>query len=198
MDFSVATVTLKSLSPYSQSLKHDEPFLKGERPDAHEKRTWQSKAHFHKDNDTLVIPSAAMHQALSAAAQYSKIQIPGQGKATWTAKFKSGISIVENIDTGIKRADVTYVDLWVDSKGKTGTMAGTRVLRRFPQIPEWSATFDIWVLDPIITDDVLQEMIRTAGMFVGIGRWRPIMQGGMNGRFKCVEFIWQDNRTLEI
>ncbi|XKM40378.1 hypothetical protein A4U53_031095 [Rhizobium ruizarguesonis] len=43
MDFSVATVTLRSFSPYSQSKQHDEPTLKGEGKGDYDKRTWKSR-----------------------------------------------------------------------------------------------------------------------------------------------------------
>lgn len=197
MQFSVATVTLKSLSPYSQSRLHDEAAFEKEAKDAYEKRTWLCKAHF-SDHDTLVIPAVSMHQAITEAAKYSKRQIPGQGKATWTAKFKSGIAITQNIDTGISKANVPFEDVWCDAQGKTGAMASTRVQRRFPQVPEWGATFEIWILDPIITADILREMLDVAGLFIGIGRWRPSMSGGLNGRFTVTGLEWQDNRALQL
>lgn len=196
MEFSVATVTLRSFSPYSQSKQHDEPKLKGEQTGDYDKRTWLAKAHFTK-HDTLGIPAASLTQAIAEAAKYSKKQIPGQGKATWTQKFKSGIMIPESfVDTGIKKDDVAYVDIMCDAQGKTGSAVSSRVPRRFPQVPEWSATFEVWILDPIITEDVFREMVELAGMFIGIGRWRPVMNGGQNGRFIIDKMTWQDNRRF--
>lgn len=196
MDFSVATVTLRSFSPYSQSKQHDEPSLKGEGKGDYDKRTWKSKAHFTKDG-TLGIPAASMTQAIAEAAKYSKKQIPGQGKATWTAKFKSGIMLVDSyIDTGIALKDTDFVDIMCDAQGKTGSAVSSRVPRRFPQVPEWSATFQVWILDPIITEEIFREMVELAGMFIGIGRWRPVMNGGMNGRFIIDKLQWEDNRKF--
>ncbi len=196
MEFSVATVTLKSLTPYSQSKLHDDPLLKGELKGDYDKRTWQSKAHF-TEHDTLAIPSTSIQQAIAEAAKYSKRQIPGQGKATWTAKFKSGITIVSPyIDTGIKKVDVGYIDIHCDAQGKTGAAVSSRVLRRFPQVPAWQATFDVWILDPIITEEVFREMTNIAGLSIGIGRWRPVMNGGSNGRFQISSLKWEDNRAF--
>lgn len=196
MKFTVATVTLQSMSPYSQSRKHSEPSLEGEGKDAYEKRTWLSKAHFSKQG-TLIIPAVSTHQAITSAAKYSKRQIPGQGKATWTAKFKSGIILSEDIDTGIRKEDVGFIDVQCDAQGKTGAAKSSMVERRFPQVPDWSATFDVWIVDPIITRDVFAEMVEIAGLFIGIGRWRPEMNGGMNGRFKLEKLDWQDNRSFK-
>jgi hypothetical protein len=38
-------------------------------------------------------------------------------------------------------------------------------------------------------------MLTMAGMFIGIGRFRP-EKGGTNGRFKIESIDWQDNRQL--
>lgn len=196
MEFSVATVTLKSFSPYSQSRLHDEPKMKGEQTGDYDKRTWQSKAHI-TEAGTLGIPASSLTQAIAEAAKYSKKQIPGQGKATWTAKFKSGIMLTETlIDTGIVLTDRDFLDVMCDAQGKTGSAVSSRVSRRFPQVPSWSATFDAWILDPIITEDVFREMVELAGMFIGIGRWRPVMNGGQNGRFTIEKLKWQDNRKF--
>lgn len=196
MEFSVAHVTLKSFSPYSQSRQHEEPALKGEGKGDYDKRTWLAKAHI-TEHGTLGIPAASLTQAIAEAAKYSKRQIPGQGKATWTAKFKSGIMLTEGlVNTGIKQEEIGYVDIMCDAQGKTGSAVSSRVPRRFPQVASWSARFDVWILDPIITPEVFSEMVGIAGMFIGIGRWRPVMNGGQNGRFTLADMKWEDNRKI--
>ena len=59
----------------------------------------------------------------------------------------------------------------------------------------WLMTFDVYILDPIITEAIFREMVEIAGMFIGIGRFRP-EKGGTNGRFGLKELVWQDNREL--
>jgi len=192
MKASIATVTLSSFSPYSQSHHHEEPKLEGESPEAHDLRTHMSKANL-SPQGTLMIPCQGMHQAIMSAAKYSKRQIPGQGKATWTAKFTAGIAFLADIDTGIKKEDLQSVAIYVNSDGVRGS--GKRVTRHFPIVPEWEATFDVLILDPIITKDVFTEMLELAGMYVGIGRFRP-QNGGINGRFTIKSLTWADNREL--
>ena len=94
MKTSIATITLTGLTPYSQSRQHDDPMLEGEGRDAYDARTWRSKQNvaIRDGKPTVVIPAHGFHQAMIAAAKYSKRQIPGQGKATWTKKFEAGIS----------------------------------------------------------------------------------------------------------
>lgn len=185
----VATCTLESLTPYSQSRKHDEPKLEGESADDYNRRCW----HFQQlvENGTVHIPAFGLHQSLVSAARYSKKQIPGQGKATWTKKFEAGIAFFSNIDLGIDPQTVEHIDVYANADGIRGS--GKRVMRRFPIIPKWSATFNVHILDPIITEDIFSEVVEQAGMFIGIGRYRP-EKGGTNGRFALKALNWQANR----
>ena len=196
MQVSVATLTIEGLSPYSQSRQHDEPMLDKEARDAYDLRTWRSKMNVATidGRQTVVIPAHGMHQAIAAAAKYSKRQIPGQGKATWTAKFNSGIALLDDPALGISPADIGMVTISANADGIRGS--GKRVPRRFPLIPlGWRTTFDVHILDNIITEDVFREMVEIAGMFIGIGRFRP-EKGGTNGRFRIVTLAWADNRKL--
>lgn len=195
MQASVATLTLASITPYSQSRQHDEPKLEGENHEAYDVRTWRSKLSVatRDGKPTVVIPAHGLHQAIAAAAKYSKRQIPGQGKATWTAKFLSGITLFEDPALNIDPATVGSVTISANADGVRGS--GKRVPRRFPILPEWEATFDVYILDPIITQEVFREMVEIAGMFIGIGRFRP-QNGGTNGRFKIRSLAWADNRRL--
>lgn len=195
MQASVATLTLASITPYSQSRQHDEPKLEGENHEAYDVRTWRSKLSVatRDGKPTVVIPAHGLHQAIAAAAKYSKRQIPGQGKATWTAKFLSGITLFEDPALNIDPATVGSVTISANADGVRGS--GKRVPRRFPILPEWEATFDVYILDPIITQEVFREMVEIAGMFIGIGRFRP-QNGGTNGRFRIQSLAWADNRRL--
>ena len=196
MQTSIATLSIKGLAPYSQSRQHDEPYLEGETHDAYDKRTWASKQTVDVRNGkkTVVVPAHGLHQCISAAAKYSKRQIPGQGKATWTAKFQSGLAVLEDPALNVDPDTVSSVVISANADGIRGS--GKRVPRRFPVIPGgWQFTTEIYILDPIITKDVFAEMLEIAGMFIGIGRFRP-EKGGTNGRFTLSRLEWVDNRAL--
>jgi hypothetical protein len=190
MKVSIARLTIRGMAPLSQSRQHDEPKLEGETHDDYDKRTCLSKLNLGKDGK-VVIPQHGLHQCLIAAARYSGEQIPGQGKKTWTKKFETGLMIVSEVQTGIDPKDVKAKPFSVSAQGRRGI--GGRVTRRFPMIEEWSATAEIYVLDPIITEAIFEKMTRTAGMFIGLGRFRPEV-GGHNGRFKIETLEWEDNR----
>lgn len=195
MQTSIATVTLKSLSPYSQSRQHDEPKHEGESHDAYDRRTWRHKMTTAERNGrkTVVIPAHGLHQAIVAAAKYSGAQIKGQGKKTWTAKFASGIAILEDPALNIDPETVQSVTLSQNADGIRGS--AKRVMRTFPIIPEWESTFQVYILDPIITEEMFREMVGAAGMLIGIGRFRPEKTGGQ-GRFVIKHLEWEDNRKI--
>lgn len=195
MQFSVAHIHLVGSAPYSQSKEHDEPKLEGESPADYDNRTWRSKLNVSmvSGRPTVVIPAQGLHQAIASAAKYSKRQIPGQGKATWTAKFQSGIMITENPSLNIDPETVQSVTISANSDGIRGS--GKRVRRRFPIMASWETKFDVHILDPIITEAIFGEMLEIAGMFIGIGRFRP-EKGGTNGRFAIKSLLWTDNRKV--
>ncbi len=114
-------------------------------------------------------------------------RITGQGQATWTGEFTSGIVLFEDIFLDIDPASVGYIDISAHVNGVRGS--GKRVTRRFPIVPSWKGTFDIHLLDPIITEDILAEMLEIAGLFIGVGRYRP-ENGGLNGRFHTTKIVW--------
>lgn len=191
---SVAELTLQSISPYSQSRYHETPRLKGELDDAYNKRTWQNHC-LVDENGFVCLPPDGLMMCLVSGARYSKKKIPGQGKATWTTKFQSGLMPQESmIPTNVKIDDVTYVDIFANSDGVRGS--GKRVMRRYPMIDVWEAQATFIVMDEIITEEVFREIVDLSGMFIGLGRYRP-EKGGLNGRFKIKKLVWQDNRKLE-
>lgn len=191
----VARLTITGITPLSQSRQHEEPRLEGEGHDDYDKRTWRSKLNVAVRNGkkTVVLPAHGIHQSIAAAAQYSKKQIPGQGKATWTKKFGAGIAILEDPALNIDPDTVDSIVISANSDGVRGS--GKRVPRKFPMMHSWSSTFEIMILDPIITEPVFREIVTIAGMFIGLGRFRP-ERHGTNGRFEITNLVWEDQRKL--
>lgn len=193
MQASIATVTITGLAPYSQSRQHGAPRLEGEGHDAYDERTWRQKLTLSADGKSVMIPPHGFIQGLIAAAKYCKRQIPGQGRATWTKKFEAGIAILGEPLLQIAPDEVGSILISANADGVRGS--GKRVPRRFPQMPKWGSTFEVYILDPIITEPVFREMVEICGMFVGVGRFRP-ERGGTNGRFRLDALEWVDNRRI--
>jgi len=189
-DVKIAIATLESMSPYSQSKQYrlDEvPKKSGELHKNYEIRTWRERCNANGEGN-VVIPPMAFFNALVDAAQYSGKQIPGQGKKTWTAKFRSGIMVKDDLVLPVKKADVEGEWFDVPSDGKRG--GGSRVPKCFPVIREWTGKAPFYLLDPIITKDVFEEMLTEAGKYIGIGRFRP-QRNGYYGRFAVRSIAWE-------
>jgi len=188
----IAICELESLSPYSQSRKHNEPKLDdGKESNAdYEERTWREKAHYNPDGHVF-IPPMAFKWSLEKAAAFLSEPIPGKGKSKYTKHFKSGILVMEGlvIPPGITREAVQGWWGHMNADGRRGS--GTRVMRCFPDFPTWSGTVTYHVLDATITEDVFGRYLKEAGNFIGIGRFRP-ENGGYYGRYKVNSIQWEN------
>lgn len=183
---------LESISPYSQSKEKDRAFPKGQKEthEDHEKRTWRERCHYDEKGE-IFIPPMAFVNILCDAARLLKMQIPGEGKSTYTKHFDNGLIIPEGISLGVKVEDIEGEWLFVPSDGRRG--GGKRVWRCFPIIRSWSGDITIHIINDKITGEVFKYHLEQAGSFVGLGRFRPASRG-FYGRFKVKDIIWQDGK----
>ena len=180
------SVTLESVSPYSQSRHYTTPKLDKENAKHYEERTWRDRLHVNEAGNVF-IPSMAFKNCLSEAAKFLGIQIPGKGHNNYTKHFEVGILVTEGMDLGIKPDDVDGEWLFVPSDGKRG--GGKRVDKCFPVVRQWRGVVAFYILDETITEDVFRQHLEEAGKFIGIGRFRP-RNNGFYGRFKVVDLKW--------
>src|SRR5690606_14528366 len=81
----IATAVLVGISPMSQSRAHDEEKIDDkESPEAYDRRTWRSKAHFDPVTREVYIPPMALKLAIAEAARRLAIKIPGKRNATYS------------------------------------------------------------------------------------------------------------------
>lgn len=193
-----ATPTIQGITPYSACRYHQEPMYENESYEAYDQRTYLSHLHVNSDGQ-VVIPSFAIHDCLVEAARYSGKKIKGARGKTWTQKLESGIAIFDDVlllneqGEAVTPADADFCDVYCHANGQRGS--AKRVFRRYPIIYQWGATFDIHVLDPIITRDELHEFFGIAGLLIGLGRFRP-QNRGKNGRFSLTDLTWREDRQL--
>lgn len=185
----IATVSLESIAPYSQSRIHDTPKKDKERPDDYEIRTWREKAHTNTDG-TVFIPAMSFKMCLDEAAKMLGKQIVGKGKSTYTKHFARGVLVPDHLKLAVKKDDLQPETINANSDGVRGS--GKRVKRTFPTIPSWKGKVTFVVMDDTITKDIFQEHLEAAGQYIGIGRFRA-GNGGMYGRFKINKIDWQNN-----
>lgn len=193
--FTQVTGRMRFTAPYVQSHQHSEPKLEKEQPDAYDERTWRNKMNTEeRDGKTVVvIPAFGFSQCLVSGAKYGLGKIAGQGNRTWAKKFEPGIMLPSAPVLNLRPDEAQKLTISVDANGKRGS--GTRVTRRFPIFLNATFSFEVWILDPILTQDVFRAAVTNSGMFVGLGTHAP-RTGGSNGRFILDELTWVDNRRM--
>jgi hypothetical protein len=181
-------------SPLSFS-KHyspiDVPFLETESHGDYDRRTWRERSHYTGEQSVenlhgeVFIPPMMIKNAISNAAKYLSVRIPGKGQSTYTKHFEAGLMVTDSIMLGIKKSELKSETLYLPADGQRG---GTkRVDRTFPRIESWKGTVTLLVYDETVTGDVLREHLIEAGKFIGLGRFRP-RNNGYYGRFFVTDF----------
>jgi hypothetical protein len=178
------------VTPYAQGRNHNTPRLSRELHEAYEERTCLFQLHVAVDQ--IYIPPMAFKQCLVETARYLKLQIPGKGKETYTKNFNQGVLCNEPVMLGLTPAQVRIEKVFTWSQPTT--KRGGRVWKHFPVIDTWRGILQLWVIDDVITFEVLHKHLELAGMITGIGVWRPI-NGGMWGKF-TVETLVEKEAAL--
>lgn len=182
-----ATVSLKGVSPYSQSRHYTTDELPKENKRDYEARTWRDRLHSTEDG-RVFIPPMSFKNCLSEAAKFLSIQIPGKGKSTYTKHFEAGVLVTDALILDVKKEEVKGEWLFVPADGVRGS--GKRVEKCFPVIHQWAGDVVFHVIDETITEDVFKSVLSQAGAFIGIGRFRP-RNNGFYGRFVVESVKWR-------
>jgi hypothetical protein len=185
----IAIATIESVTPYSQG-KHidrlEHPMKPKEAPDDYEERNWRHRMHVTSDG-VVYVPASAFANCVKGSARRLQIQVPGKGKTLYTKYFEAGVMVVDDLRLPIKANEVPRLRLYVPSEGRPG--GGKRVFRNFPLIAQWGGEVTFYILDDMITESVFAQVLRSAGMLVGIGVSRPENRGHF-GRFKVTSLKW--------
>lgn len=183
------TSTLKSKSPISFSAPIQSTRETGEGHDAFENRTWRERLHVNEEG-FVFIPPMALKNCLTEVAQYLGESVPGKGKATYTKHFTAGIMVIDPMILPVEAENIKGEHLYVPADGRRG--GSKRVWKTFPVVPQWEVDATIYALDPILIDkpEKIHEYLKHAGMFIGMGRFRP-RNNGYYGRFDVVSFAYE-------
>lgn len=183
-----AVCKLSSVSPYSQCKVITEEKKNKEIAKDYEERTWRMR--LHTDLSGMVfIPPMAFSNSIKEAAKYMSLQVPGKAKQTYTKNFEAGVLVSEPLVLPVHKDDIKSEWYFVPSDGKRG--GGKRVWKCFPVIHEWSGEVTYYIMDDLITSDIFEQVLRGAGQFIGIGRFRP-RNCGFYGRYKVEGIQWTE------
>lgn len=190
-----AIVTIEGTSTLSQSRhysKTEVPEKNKESADEYERRTWRHRMHKSKTGH-VEIPPMSFPRCLLASASRMSIKVKGKGQQTYTKSFEAGVMVLEPLVLDTKWDDVQPEEFFVPADGKRG--GSKRVTKLFGAIERWGGTITFIILDDTITEEVFRQVLDNAGMLVGLGRFRP-ERGGYYGRFRVVDFKWEDDAAI--
>lgn len=179
-------------SPYSQSAKPPVPFLDRETHDDYEQRTWREKCTVNKEGQ-VCIPAMALKQCIDTCAHKLGLKVPGRRGSTYKNFFASGFFCDHDvpISNGKPLTKETAESKTISANADGVRGSGKRVPRTFPEFVAWHGVAEFTILDDIITESVFEQHVKSAGVIVGIGRFRP-EKGGTNGRFRVKRFEWSN------
>lgn len=135
----------------------------------------QMEMHSYKDKKgKFYQPSEMIEAAMVKAAVNFKME----GKKTFKDVIRGGI-IVDPEEIVHKNQKPTMDARWGRNKNTGGAVWVVR-----PRFDEWSLDFKIDLLqDERVSPETLRSILEYAGLYVGIGAWRPKF-----GRFEVIKF----------
>ena len=155
------------------------PSIGGRKPTKEEEKVFFEAARYWDKKLGYYIPSDQIKASIVNASK--KFKVPGEGKMTFWRYTGSGIFIEPAKIPLNKDAKVEIGGHFV--KDKKGATKWTT----YCEISNWKAEFQITNVFPEkITDDYLENFLKYAGSFIGIGNNRPEL-GKPHGKFEVIK-----------
>lgn len=174
-------VKFKSLSPvlFDKAIFDEK---EGETSVEHEERTWKQRAHCN-EKGKVIISGYMIKSTLEPAAKLLGERVDGKKMGKGMFHYIRLIQIEGDIVTNIIQKNLVGEVAFVSANGRPD---GGKVMRTFPKIPKWSGTLTVIypTLGSVLNDDVVMKYLEIAGLYIGIGHWRPGAPScGVYGRF---------------
>lgn len=135
------------------------------------------KALYRDEQGVIYEPASHLEGALKEASK--TLKIPGRRGATYSKLIGSAVSIdPDAIPHKIQEYEIDSRPVVVQR---------SRVIRYRPLFKNWELAFEIIVADEQIPTEVIKQALDHAGLYVGIGDFRP-GRGGKFGKFMVTSF----------
>ena len=172
-------VSIKGITPL---LMHRFPMDGADAPG--KKRTgvpdWQAEGErgLYKDEKGQIYePASHLDGAIKQAAKSFKIQ--GRRGASYSKLVASTVVVVPE---AVPHKLIKYV---IDARPVVIQRA--RIIRYRPRFDEWALDFTLQLLDDQLPVDIVKQVLDHAGLYIGIGDYRPD-KGGKFGKFMVTKF----------
>lgn len=201
--------TIVGYGAYSSSKSSDEVQEQdGENQIDLEHRRKKARCHLNTKKQ-VVLPSISLKNMLATTAKRIGMKVPGNKRATFTKNFVSGV-IPQSEDPVLlvngkpitmdeigKDEFSRYEPVFCHSDGKREGGSNKRVTRFYPYFTKWSANVEFEILDPVLSAEIVIQHLVAAGIYNGIGRFRP-QNGGLHGRFKVIVDGKEIDQTVSV
>lgn len=160
----------KNAAARAMTLKHDP--LTEFRASPHRMRTPSAPTE-------LAIHAAAFKKSLCTAA----LDMPGTkrtqiGRLTWVVSAEAVIDSQKTPVFGVPKLMMSMV--------RSADINKTPDVRTRAILPEWACRLTIAYADPLIKPQAIINLLAAAGLYVGVGDWRPEKISGTHGQFAIV------------
>jgi hypothetical protein len=184
--------SIRGTTRYSQSRAHGLIKAADESFEDFDLRTVLEHLHYDADGMVYISPST-FKNCLDEAAAFLKLK--KIRSETYTKHFEAGVAVFEPIPLGIHKDAVPFERLFLNLDGKRGS--GQRGFRHYPYIEAgWRVEVPFTILDETVLQrytgnqdlTIFAHVLRNAGVYIGIGRWRP-KNRGLYGRFAVEQIV---------
>lgn len=202
--------TLVGITPYSSNKADQLEKMDGEDDVAVENRRKVERVHKNKKGE-VCIPAITFVNMLASTAKRVGMPVPGSKKERYTKSFVSGVippmadPVLRRLSDGTafkaeeigKTDDSRFEAVYCHSDGKREGGSGKRVTRFYPYFEGWVIDIELEVIDPKLTPDIVLQHLVCAGMYNGLGRFRPQNRGTL-GRFRVFQGKKEIAKTIEV
>jgi len=147
-----------------------------------EEENWEKKLYKLKvdGEERITVPDLVIYSFLQEACKKYKVPPPKSIGRTWTAYCKSSVLVLEPAILD----DVKIEPFGCMVNGSPSTSKGSsKVYRIRPRIEKgWTTTIRIMDTAGYLNKEVVGEVLKCGGMFVGLCDWRPL-----HGRFEVLD-----------
>ena len=128
----------------------------------------------------LYLPGRNIRSAMVEGSRVLEIRhkVQGRAKALWPFLRRGLVVEPTEVLFNKKKADGLHKDM-VRIPPRTGAL----VPKYWPRLDEWKLSFSLVVFDDALTREELEESLKAAGLFCGLGTNRPDY-----GKFELTEF----------
>jgi hypothetical protein len=167
-------VKLEGLSPLVMNSNTGIGQDKGRDPSQWEREHFRERCYTDASGQQLVIPSRAVKKCLMVACKFMLRKPKGVSFKSYAPFIEAATIVPHDAVLSVPLDKVVPFTVVVNLDPSKGTK-GPRGPRTRPLVPlPWSATTDLIVFDPILTEDVLSEIAERAGKQVGLLDGRSI------------------------